>query len=434
MNKPLWIQDGQIIDPANGRNERGDLFVLEGKIVAELSAKEKKQATVLPGKGRVVCPGFIDLHTHLREPGDTHKETIETGTRAAAAGGYTSLVCQSNTKPPADNAGTIQLIKDSIARTACVHVFPTGCLTINREGKSLAPIGSLKKAGVVAVSDGGHCIQNNEIMRRAAEYAHMFGLSVLDHCQDAGMTDGCVMHEGEWSLRLGLRGIPSAAEDIMVSRNVILSSHHGVHIHLQHISSSYSVDTIRRAKQRKINITAEATPHHLALTDEALKSYNTHCKMVPPLRGEEDRQSLIAGLLDGAIDCIATAHAPHTSTEKDREFDFAPFGAAGLETAFSVCYESLVQAGHCDLPFLIGCLTYRAANVLKLPKGTLSPGADADITILDPDETWKVTPEAFFSSSHNSPWLGRTLPGKVKATLVNGRPVYSEGAFLPLES
>ena len=423
MSEILCITGGRVIDPANNRDEIADLYVRDGKVVASLSDAERKAATTFEAKGLIVCPGFVDLHTHLREPGDGHKETIASGTRAAAAGGYTSIVCMPNTKPPADNAGTIQFINERIERDAVVNVFPTGCLTVGREGKKLAPTGSLKGAGVVAVTDGGHCIQNNEIMRRALEYASMFGLVVLDHCEDAAMTDKGVMHEGEWSLRLGLRGMPRSAEDIMVARDVILSYHSNARIHIQQLSSAYSVDVIRRAKERGIPVSAEVTPQHLALTDEAIKSYDTHFKTVPPLRSESDRQSLIEALCDGTIDCISTAHAPHTEMEKDREFDYAPFGMNGLETALSICLDALVEAGHCDLSTLIGFLTYKPAAVIGLPKGTLCEGADADITIFDPQESWAVTQENLQSLSHNSPWLGQTLRGKVRATFVNGHNV-----------
>ncbi len=423
MSETLCITGGRVIDPANNRDETADIFVRDGKIVASLSEAERKAAKTFEAKGLIVCPGFVDVHTHLREPGDGHKETIASGTRAAAAGGYTSVVCMPNTKPPADNAGTIQFINERIERDAVVNVFPTGCLTMGREGKKLAPTGSLKEAGVVAVTDGGHCIQNNEIMRRALEYASMFGLVVLDHCEDAAMTDKCVMHEGKWSLRLGLRGMAHSAEDIMVARDVILSAHSGARIHIQQLSSAYSVDVIRRAKERGIPVTAEVTPQHLALTDEAIKTYDTHCKTVPPLRSEADRQSLIEGLCDGTIDCIATAHAPHTVMEKDREFDYAPFGMNGLETSLSVCLQTLIEPGHCELADLIGCLTYKAAGVIGLPKGTLSDGADADITLFDPQETWTVTRDSLQSLSYNTPWLGQSLRGRVKATFVNGRNV-----------
>lgn len=434
MKKVLWIKNGRVIDPAVKRDEAGDVFAVNGIITESLSPEEKEIAEVIDAGGKVVCPGFVDLHVHFREPGQIHKESIATGSWAAAAGGFTTVVCMPNTNPPCDSAGTIQLINDKIARGAVVNVYPTGCITIGRKGKELAPIGSLKRSGVVAITDDGDCIQNNELMRRGMEYAKMFGLVVMDHCQDASLTQGSVMNEGEWSLRLGLRGWPNAAEDIIVARNIILATHTGAHIHLQHISSATAIDHIRRAKKRGVPVTAEAMPHHLALTDACLKDYDTNFKMNPPLRTEEDRQALIEGVLDGTIDIIATDHAPHTQTEKDCEFDYAPFGIIGLETCFSVCYEVLVDSGRCDLPFLISRLTHKPAEILNLPKGTLEPGRDADICILDPEQSWKVDPSQFFSRSSNSPWNGSTLKGKVVRTIVYGNTVFDGEAIIPPES
>lgn len=424
MSDFLWIKNGRVIDPDAERDAPGDVFAANGVFVDSLSAEQKAQAEVVDAQGLIVCPGFVDLNCHLREPGDRHKETIASGSRAAAKGGYTTVVAASNTKPPADSAGTIRQILDLIDRDAVINVLPTGCLTLGREGERLAPIGSLKDAGAVAIGDGGHCVQNNEIMRRGAEYAAMFGLVVLDHCEDATQTEGCVMNEGVWSLRLGLRGMPRAAEDIMVARNVIFSAHYGARIHLQHISSAYAVDIIRRAKQRGVCVTAEATPHHLSLTEAALKDYDTNYKVVPPLRTEEDRQALIEGLLDGTIDCIATAHAPHTEIEKDKEFDYAPFGMNGLETALPVCLDTLVRSKLIDLPTLIDCMSRRAADVLGLNAGTLRPGSPADVIVFDPGESWRVTSDSLASLSSNSPWLNLTLRGKVRATFCGGRCVF----------
>ena len=432
---PLIIQGGRVIDPASGRDESADLLAADGKIVKSLSADQRKRARVVDARGLVVAPGLVDVHVHLREPGQTHKENIESGSAAAAAGGITSMVCMPNTSPACDNAGTIQLINDVIKRQAVVNVWPTGCITINREGEKLAPIGSLKRAGVVAVTDDGDCVQNNEVMRRAVEYANMFGLVVMDHCQDEKLTDGAVMHEGEWSLRLGLRGWPSAAEDIIVARNVILSEHTGAHIHLQHISSAFSVDVLRRAKQRKARITAEVTPHHLALTDDRLRSYDTNFKMNPPLRSESDRQALIEGLLDGTLDIIATDHAPHTDYEKDVEFDYAPFGIIGLETCLAVCLDVLYHGNRCDLSFLLSRLTHKPSEILGLKKGTLAEGVDADICVFDPNERWTPGPGTIFSRSRNSPWIGQELRGRVKRTFVAGNEVFDgDKVISPKES
>src|SRR3954470_4361799 len=384
----LWIKNARVIDPAAKRDAPGDVFIADGKFAASLSAADKKRAKVIDAQGQVACPGLVDIHVHFREPGQTHKETIGTGSRAAAAGGFTTVVCMPNTSPVADSAGTIQYMKDVISRDAVVRVYPTGCITVGMKGQALAPIGSLKRAGVVAITDDGDCVQSNDLMRRAVEYAKMFDLPVMDHCQDQSMTQGAVMNEGVMSTRLGLRGWPNAAEDLIVARNVVLSEYTGAHIHLQHISSKFSVDVIRRAKQRGARITAEATPHHLALTDDALATYDTNLKMTPPLRTEEDRQALIAGLRDGTLDIIATDHAPHTDYEKDKEFDFAPNGILRLETALSVPLDVLVQQNKFKLPFVIDLMTRRPANLLNLPGGTLAAGQDADVCLFDLNEKW----------------------------------------------
>lgn len=423
MSEFLWIRNGRVIDPASERDGVGDVFVKDGHFVDSLSDEEKASATVFDAQGLVVCPGLVDIHVHLRDPGQTHKECIKTGSRAAAAGGFTSIVCMPNTTPWADNAGTIQRIKDAAASQSLVNVYPTGCLTMGGQGEALAPMGSLFRAGVVAVTDDGRCVQNNGIMRRAVEYAHMFGLPVMDHCQDYDITDGGVMNEGSWSLRLGLTGWPSAGEDIIVDRNIILSKYTGAHIHMQHLSSANSVEMVRRAKADGIHVTAEATPHHIYFTDEALKDYNSNLKMNPPLRTEEDRQAIIKGLLDGTIDCICTDHAPHTKDEKDRELDHAPYGIIGMETSLAVSLEVLVHSGRCSLSQLIDLMSRKGAQIVKLDKGTLTTGKEADICIFDPDEAWQVQ-EPFQSRSSNCPWTGMTLHGRVHRTYVKGQLVW----------
>ena len=427
----LWIKNGRVIDPANRRDAVGDVFAVDGKIAESLSPDQRKHARVFDATGLVVSPGLVDVHVHLREPGQTRKETIETGSWAAAAGGFTSVVCMPNTSPAADNPGTIQWILNTVRDRSVVHVYPTGCITVNREGQKLSPMGSLHKVGVVALTDDGNCVQNNEIMRRALEYAKMFGLPIMDHCQDMAMTAGAAMHEGEWSLRLGLHGWPAAAEDIIVQRDIVLAEMTGAHVHLQHISSAYAVDAIRRAKQRGAHVTAEVTPHHLALTDECLHDYDSNFKMCPPLRTQADREALIAGLLDGTIDIIATDHAPHTDYEKDVEFDYAPFGMIGLETCLPVCLETLCHCGRCDLSALIERLSLKPAKLLNLPAGTLSAGAPADIAVFDPDKQWVYAPQTIFSRSKNSPWLNQTLKGCVCATFVDGQCVFESGKIYP---
>jgi len=329
-----------------------------------------------------------------------------------------------NTSPVADSAGTIQFMKDVIDRDAVVHVYPTGCITVGMKGQALASIGSLKRAGVIAITDDGDCIQSNDLMRRAVEYAKMFDLPVMDHCQDHSMTQGAVMNEGVVSTRLGLRGWPNAAEDLIVARNVILSEYTGAHIHMQHISSQFSVDILRRAKQRGVRVSAEATPHHLALTDDLLEGYDTNFKMTPPLRTEVDRKALIEGLRDGTLDIVATDHAPHTDYEKDKEFDFAPNGILGLETALPVTLEVLVRQNKFKLPYFIDLMTRRPADLMRLPAGTLAPGATADVCLFDPEEKWVYDTKKGFSKSSNSPWQGKTMTGRVKYTVVAGRVVF----------
>ncbi len=430
MKEIRIISNGRIIDPKNERDELGDLYIKDGKIVASISAEEEKTAMRTDASNRVVCPGLVDIHVHLREPGQIHKETIETGSWAAAAGGFTTVVCMPNTSPPADNAGTIQYILDAAQRSAVVNVYPTGCITVERKGELLAPIGSLKRAGVVAISDDGDCVQNNEIMRRALEYANMFGLPIMDHCQDMNLTEGGVMNEGEMSLRLGLRGWPSTAEDIIVARNALLAELTGAHVHMQHISSAGAVEVLRRAKQRGVGVTAEVTPHHLALTDTCIQNFNTNFKMNPPLRTEEDRQALIKGVKDGTLDILATDHAPHTNYEKDREFDYAPFGVVGLETCFAVCREVLCEEAGMSLPETLGLMTYKPAELLGLPAGTLSVGVQADVIILNPRAKWTVEEETLLGKSKNSPWLGEELTGKIDETIVAGKSVYKNGRII----
>lgn len=424
MSNILWIQGGRVIDPANDRDSVGDIFAIDGKLVGSLTEAQKAEATKVDASGLVVAPGLVDIHVHFRYPGQTHKEDIKSGTKAAAAGGFTSVVCMPNTSPVCDNAGTIQRIMDEVERKAVIKVYPTGCLTLGMKGEHLAPTGQLKNAGVVAMTDDGQCVQNNEIMRRAVEYAKMFDLVIMDHCQDASLTKDAVMNEGEWSLRLGLRGWPKAAEDIIVARNVILAEITGAHIHMQHLSSSASVDILRRAKERGVPVSGEVSPHHIEFTDAKLADYDTGFKMNPPLRTDADREALIQGLCDGTLDCIATDHAPHTPTEKDCEFDYAPFGIIGLENSLASTLGTLYHSKRLSLKEVIALMTHKGAELCKLDAGTLSEGAPADICMFDPDESWTVDANKFFSKARNCPWHGQTLKGKVKATFVNGKQIF----------
>lgn len=424
MTQYTWIKNGLVIDPANDREGIGDVFIKDGLIVDKLSDAEKAEASHFDAKGLVVAPGLVDIHVHFREPGQTHKEDIASGSRAAAAGGYTSVVCMPNTSPVCDNAGTLERINNSIEKEAVIHVYTTGCLTIGMKGEALAPTGQLKQAGIVAVTDDGLCIQNNEIMRRAVEYATLHHLPIMDHCQDGSLTENAVMHEGEVSLKLGLKGWPRAAEDIIVARNIILSELTGARIHMQHVSSYHSVELLRNAKARGINVTGEASPHHIEFTDTCIGDYNTLFKMNPPLRTEKDRLALIEGLKDGTLDCIATDHAPHSPTEKDCEFDKAPFGIIGLENALASTLETLYHSKELSLKEVVALMTHKGAEICDLSAGTLSVGASGDVCIFDPDQKWTVDAEAFKSKSRNCPWNGRTLRGQVKATFVDGKEIF----------
>ena len=426
MTELLWIQNGRVIDPANQRDEIADLYAVDGRLVEGLSDEQKAAATKVDASGLVVAPGLVDIHVHFRDPGQTHKEDIRSGSLAAAAGGFTSVVCMPNTSPVCDNAGTIQRIMDKVAREAAIKIYPTGCLTIGMDGEQLAPTGQLKNSGVVAVTDDGKCVQSNELMRRAVEYAKMFDLPIMDHCQDASLTRGAVMNEGEWSLRLGLRGWPKAAEDIIVSRNIQLAELTGAHIHMQHVSSAASVELLRRALERGITVSGEASPHHIEFTDDCLRDYDTHYKMNPPLRTAADREALIEGLCDGTLCCIATDHAPHSPDEKDREFDTAPFGIIGLENSLASTLSTLYHSGRLPLNEVVALMTHKGAELCHLEAGTLDAGRPADICLFDPDEAWTVDAGRFFSKSKNCPWDRCSLKGKVKRTFVDGRTVFDE--------
>jgi len=430
MSQVTWIKGGRVIDPKSERDEISDIFISNGKITDRPSRETLAKADTIDATGLVASPGLVDLHVHFRVPGETHKETIFSGTSSAAAGGFTSVVCMPNTSPPADTAGTIQYIKDAVDRESIVHVFPTACITVGSEGKRLAPTGSLRDAGAVAISDGGKCLQNSGLMRRAVEYANMFNMPVLDHCEDYSLSANGVMNEGLVSTKLGLRGSPTEAEDIMVSRDVILSAKTGAHIHIQHVSSRNAIDIIRRAKSRGVNISAEATPHHMCFSELEVSDFNTNFKMNPPLRSEEDRLAILEGLEDGTIDCIASGHAPHTDYEKDVEFDYAPNGVIGLETALGATLNQLYHSKRLDLPRTLSLLTYQPAQILNLNKGTLETGADADVTLFDPECEWTPQSNSFQSKSSNSPCINRTLKGKVIQTFVSGKLVFDKGKIL----
>ena len=419
------IRNGRIIDPANKRDEIADLFLEDGNVVASLSEIHDPRAETIDATGLVVTPGLIDIHVHLREPGFGWKETIETGAKAAAAGGFTTLVCMPNTSPAADNPSTIAWIKDRATEVSGVHVLPTGAISKNLAGEELAPIGSLAQAGVVAITDDGHCIQNHELMRRAVEYARMVGLPVLDHCQDYNLVGNGVVHEGYWSTLLGLPGWPAAGEEVIVMRNILLAEFCDHQIHCQHISAAGSVRLLREARARGVKISGEVCPHHLALTDQAIQNFDTNYKMNPPLRSERDIEALRAGIADGTLEILASDHAPHAKFEKEVEFDLAPFGIIGLETELGLFLDLLVHKHKTiGLPRLIEMFTVNPALLFKINAGTLSVGATADVTLIDPDLQWTVDANATQSMSRNTPFDGWKLKGRAVRTIVGGETVW----------
>ena len=420
----IVIRNGRVIDPANKRDEVVDLAIIHGKI-ADKSAIKNQKAETIDAKGLIVAPGLIDIHVHLREPGFSHKETIESGARAAAAGGFTTIVCMPNTSPAADNPATIAWIKDRAKETACVNVLPTGAISKNIAGEELALIGSLGQAGVVAITDDGHCVQNHELMRRAVEYARMVGLPVLDHCQDYNLVGNGVVNEGYWSTLLGLPGWPAAGEEAIVMRNILLAELCGHHIHCQHLSTAGSVRLIREARARSVKISGEVCPHHIALTDEAIQNFDTNYKMNPPLRSQADLDAILDGIADGTLSILCSDHAPHAGFEKEVEFDRAPFGIVGLETELGIFIDQLVHKHHkIDIVRLIEMYTIEPAKLLKLEAGTLSVGAPADVTLIDLDLGWTVRTDRFQSLSRNSPFDGWKLKGRAVRTIAGGKTAW----------
>jgi dihydroorotase len=427
MMKPLLIQGGRIIDPGQGIDKIGSLLVAEGKISwwGE-SVPPQPDYNVLHADGLIVCPGFIDLHCHLRQPGFEEKETITTGTQAAAKGGFTTICCMPNTNPPLDNEADIHYVKSITSKEGIVCVLPIGCVTRGRKGEELVDMGELEAAGVIGYSDDGEPVSSPQIMRQALDYSRAFDLPVIDHCENKVLSEGGQVNEGVISLELGLRGIPAAAEETIVHRDLALARQTGGHLHIAHVSTEGSVELIRAAKKQGIRVTAEVTPHHLTLTEEAALGYNTSAKVNPPLRTRRDIQALIRGLNEGVIDIIATDHAPHTEADKRCEFTRAAFGISGLETALG-SLMGLVQAGQISLNTLIARLTSGPAHILRYEKlGTLEVGAPADITIFDPDREWVVDTGNFASKGKNTPLNGSVLKGRVMATIFNGNPVYMD--------
>ncbi|MDR2116121.1 MAG: dihydroorotase [Planctomycetaceae bacterium] len=417
---PLSIINGHIIDPSQQIDHVCNLRIFEGKIVA-IDVPPSEDDVIFDAADKIVVPGLIDMHVHLREPGREEDETIETGTKAAICGGFTTIACCPNTVPPIDSQAIVEFIQQQAARSKNCNVYVICCISKNREGKELAELGQLFEAGAVACSDDGSPVEDAELTRRALEYCLMFGKPLLSHPEITSLTKGGVMHEGMVSLLLGLRGMPVAAEDVMVAQDITLAEITGGRLHVMHVSTEGAVSAIRRAKQRGICVTAEVTPHHLTLTDEMLKSFDSNFKMSPPLRSREHVEACIEGLRDGTIDVIASDHAPHAAEKKMRELDQAPFGVIGLETSLSVIITKLIRTGILNWTTIVEKMSLNPAKILNIPKGTLQIGADADITIIDPLVNWTVKASDFHSKSKNSPYLGCELFGKAIAVFVAGQ-------------
>jgi dihydroorotase len=429
MSETLFIEGGRVIDPASGVDGVRTVVIREGKIAEVAERLERPRgARALDARGKWVTPGFVDLHVHLREPGQEYKETVATGARAAVAGGFTTICAMPNTKPVNDTASVAELVLARAASAGLARVHPVGCISRGQAGEELAEYGELRAAGCVAVSDDGRPVVSSALMRRALEYARAFGLPVAVHEEDPLLAGKGVMHEGATATRLGLKGIPAAAEDVMVLRDLALLELTGGRLHVQHVSTRGAVRAIREAKKRGLTVTAEAAPHHLALTDEdvAASGYSTDYKMNPPLRATEDVQAVREGLADGTIDAVATDHAPHSAVEKDLEFDAAMNGVVGLETALGVCL-GLVRSGVLSDHRLVEALTIGPARAFGLAAGTLGRGAAADVVVLDPAAEWVVDPARVHSKGRNTPWKGKRLVGRCVYTIVGGRLVHEEG-------
>ncbi len=421
----ILIRGGRVIDPSRATDGEADLLIEDGKIAAVGRGVEAPAgATIIDAAGKVVAPGLIDLHVHLREPGQEDLETVASGAMAAAAGGFTAVCAMPNTDPVTDNQAAVGFIVSQAQRAGKARVYPIGAVTLGQRGDQMAEFGELVGAGAVAVSDDGKPVASSHMMRTALEYAQTFGIPVANHCEEMSLAEGGAMHEGLVSTRLGLKGIPAAAEEIMVARDIILAELTGGHVHLCHMSTRGSVELIRRGKERGIRVTAEATPHHFSLTHERCAEYDTNAKMNPPLREAEDVEAIRQGLRDGTIDVIASDHAPHHYDAKEREFDHAPNGIIGLETALGVAIRDLVETGVLTLPELVHRMSTQAARIFNLPGGTLAVGAPADVVVFDPGERWVVQPGGFFSKSRNTPYAGVELVGRAHQTVVRGRVVF----------
>jgi dihydroorotase len=428
-NGPIVVEGGRLVDPRAGIDAERDLLLDKGKVaeVGEPGAFARVAAARrLDARGLWVVPGLVDLHAHLREPGYEYKETIASGAAAAVAGGFTAVACMANTRPVNDNAAVTRFVLQKAAEAGLARVYPIGAVSVGLRGETLAEIGEMREAGIVAVSDDGMPVADSSLMRRALEYTRMFGIPVIDHAEDRSLSAGGSMHEGKTSLRLGLKGIPAAAEEAMVARDLVLAELTGGRLHVAHVSTRGAVELIRRAKARGVKVTAEVTPHHLVLTDEAVADYDGNAKMNPPLRTPEDVQALREGLADGTIDAIATDHAPHHRDEKELEFEACAFGIVGLETALPLTLR-LVEEGILSVSDWVRCLSTTPAEILGVPGGTLVAGSPADLTIVDPARRWRLEASGLKSKSCNTPFLGWEMKGRAVATLVGGRVVYELG-------
>jgi len=420
----LLIKGGTVVDPVGGSLTARDILLENGVIVEMGRGIKRPGAEVVDASGKLVAPGFLDMHVHLREPGFEAKETVDTGCRAAVRGGFTALACMPNTNPVADNVPVIRYILEKARESGLARVYPVGAITKGSMGKEISEMADMKDAGAVALSDDGRPVAGPGVMRRAMQYATMLGLPVISHCEDLDLAAGGVMNEGYTSTRLGLGGIPGASEEVMVARDIILAELTGCRLHIAHVSTAGSVRLIREAKARGVKITAEVTPHHFTLTDRAVEGYDTSTKVNPPLRGEGDVAALREGIADGAIDVIATDHAPHTAEEKDAEYDRAPFGMVGLETAVGLVWTELVAKGVLSPARAVAMMSINPAGILGVECGPLAPGRAADITIIDPELEEKVDPDSFYSKGRNTPFSGRLLKGLPVMTIVGGRIVF----------
>ena len=447
----MLLKGGRLIDPANSKDEMADVLLVDGKVKAvglDVQGKVPEGVLEVDVAGKVVCPGLIDIHVHFREPGQTAKESIETGSAAAAKGGFTTVVCMPNTSPAIDNPGTVALIQESAKNSSKINVLTTGAITKGIAGEELAPIGSLKRAGVVAITDDGNCVQNNNLMRRALEYTAMFDLPIMDHCQDYSLVGSGMMHDGYWNNTLGLPGWPSAGEEMIVARNILLAEKTQAHIHCQHMSAAGSIRLLREAKSRGVSISGEACPHHFTLTDAAIAGsqkfwaedgkaicypdngdcpswpeFDTNFKMNPPLRSAKDREAVIEGVVDGTLEIISSDHAPHCDYEKEVEFANAPFGITGLENQLAVSLMQLYHSGRMNLADLIERFTVAPARLIKSNRGTLSVDAPADVTVFDPDSEWIFRREDTVSKATNNPFYDWMLKGRPVMTVVGGEIV-----------